>query len=138
MRDEFEKPKDQWSLIPYGTIQYFLVPNALLVHQLDHLELWRLEPLDVGRVRAHTSIFAPEAPDERALRYWAKNLDLLLEVTGTEAFPTMEKIQAALTSGAVPNLVYGRIEPPLVHFHSALADALAEYREDATREDPVA
>jgi phenylpropionate dioxygenase-like ring-hydroxylating dioxygenase large terminal subunit len=128
VHDEFTKPKEDWSLLPYGTIQYFLVPNALVVYQLDHIEVWRLEPLDVGRVRTHTSIFAPEPPDERALRYWTKNLDLLLEVTGTEDFPTMERIQAALASGAVPNVVYGRIEPPLVHFHTALAEALATTR----------
>lgn len=125
VREELDKPKDEWSLIPYGTIQYFLVPNALVVHQLDHVEVWRLEPLGVGRVRTHTSIFAPQPPDERAMRYWTKNLDLLLQVTGTEDFPTMERIQAALASGAVPELVYGRIEPPLIHFHSALNEALA-------------
>ena len=123
--DEVSKPKEDWSLIPYGTIQYFLVPNALVVYQLDHVEVWRLEPLDVGRVRTHTSIFAPEPPTERSLRYWTKNLDLLLQVTGTEDFPTMEKIFATLRSGALPELVYGRIEPPLVHFHSALDEALA-------------
>jgi nitrite reductase/ring-hydroxylating ferredoxin subunit len=123
--DELAKPKEDWSLIPYGTIQYFLVPNALLVHQLDHVELWRIEPLDVGRVRTHTSIFAPAPPTDSTLRYWTKNLDLLLQVTGTEDFPTMEKIYATLKSGALPELVYGRIEPPLVHFHSALNEALA-------------
>jgi phenylpropionate dioxygenase-like ring-hydroxylating dioxygenase large terminal subunit len=123
--DELAKPEDEWSLLPYGTIQYFLVPNALVVHQLDHVEVWRLEPLDVGRVRTHTSIFAPEPPDERALKYWTRNLDLLLQVTGTEDFPTMERIQAALSSGAVPEVVYGRIEPPLIHFHRAVDEALA-------------
>lgn len=131
VRDEFTKPKEEWSLIPYGTIQYFLVPNALVVHQLDHIELWRLEPLGVGRVRTHTSIFAPEPPSEKALRYWTKNLDLLLQVTGTEDFPTMERIHSALASGAVPEVVYGRIEPPLIHFHSALNDALAEAEANA-------
>jgi phenylpropionate dioxygenase-like ring-hydroxylating dioxygenase large terminal subunit len=123
--DEVAKPKEQWSLLPYGTIQYFLVPNALVVYQLDHVEVWRVEPLDVGRVRTHTSIFAPSPPDERAVRYWTKNLDLLLQVTGTEDFPTMERIYAALASGAVPELVYGRIEPPLIHLHTALNEALA-------------
>jgi phenylpropionate dioxygenase-like ring-hydroxylating dioxygenase large terminal subunit len=123
--DELVKPKEEWSLIPYGTIQYFVVPNALVVHQLDHVELWRLEPLDVGRVRTHTSIFAPTPPTESAQRYWTKNLDLLLQVTGSEDFPTMERIYATLKSGALPELVYGRIEPPLVHFHSALNEALA-------------
>ena len=123
--DELAKPKAEWTLLPYGTIQYFLVPNALVVHQLDHVEVWRIEPLGVGRVRTHTSIFAPQPPDDRALRYWTRNLDLLLQVTGTEDFPTMEKIHAALASGAAPEVVYGRIEPPLVHLHTALHDALA-------------
>jgi len=35
--DEVAKPKEEWSLLPYGTIQYFLVPNALLVHQLGSI-----------------------------------------------------------------------------------------------------
>jgi hypothetical protein len=123
--DEVAKPKEEWSLLPYGTIQYFLVPNALVVHQLDHVELWRVEPLDVGRVRATTSIFAPQPPTESALRYWTKNLDLLLQVTGTEDFPTMERIYATLRSGALPELVYGRIEPPLVHLHTTFNELLA-------------
>lgn len=123
--EEMDKPEADRSLLPYGTIQYFLVPNALVVYQLDHLEVWRLEPLSVGRVRTHTSIFAPEPPTEKALRYWTKNLDLLLQVTGTEDFPVMEKIYAALASGAVPEVVYGRIEPPLIYLHTVLNEALA-------------
>ena len=118
--EEFEKPKDEWSLLPYGTIQYFLVPNALVVHQLDHIELWRLEPLDVGHVRVHTSLFSPTPPTGSAARYWSKNLDLLLRVTGTEDFPTMERIFDTLRSGALPEVDYGRIEPPLVHLHSTI------------------
>lgn len=123
--DELTKPKDEWSLLPYGTIQYLLVPNALVVHQLDHVELWRVEPLDVDRVRAVTSLFAPEPPTESARRHWRKNLDLLLDVTGTEDFPMMERIHATLRSGALPEVVYGRNEPPLVHFHTAVNELLA-------------
>ena len=37
----------------------------------------------------------------------------------------MEQIYATLRSGALPELVYGRIEPPLVHLHSTLNDLLA-------------
>jgi hypothetical protein len=36
----------------------------------------------------------------------------------------MEKIQAALDSGAVPELVYGRNEPALVYFHRSIDAAL--------------
>ncbi len=119
--DELEKPREDWSLIPYGTIQYFLVPNALVVHQLDHIEVWRFEPIDVRTTKATTSIYAPTPPhSEKARKYFVKNLDLLLQVTGTEDFPTMEQIQSNLDSGALPELVYGRNEPPLIHFHTEL------------------
>jgi hypothetical protein len=47
-------------------------------------------------------------------------------VTGTEDFPTMEKIWATLASGALPELVYGRIEPPLVHLHETMDRLLIE------------
>ena len=101
-------------------------PNALLVHQIDHIELWRIEPVDVRTSRLTTSIFAPTEPaTEKARNYWIKNLDLLLQVTGTEDFPLMEQIQANLDSGALPEVVYGRNEPPLIHFHRAVNAALA-------------
>jgi len=58
-------------------------------------------------------------------RYWTKNLDLLLQVTGTEDFPTMERIYATLRSGALPEVVYGRIERPLVHLHSTLNELIS-------------
>lgn len=125
--DELAKPRDEWSLLPYGTIQYFLVPNALVVHQLDHVEVWRVEPLTVDTCRTVTSIYAPSEPaTEKARNYFLKNLDLLLAVTGTEDFPLMESIQKSLASGALPEIVYGRNEPPLIHLHQSINQALAE------------
>lgn len=116
-----DKPRDEWRLLPYSTTQYFLVPNGLLVYQLDHVEVWRLTPIDVGTVRVATSLFAPEAPrEDKARRYWTRNLDLLLKVTETEDFPLMERIQANLESGALPEVVYGRIEPALAHMHASI------------------
>ncbi|HEX2887676.1 aromatic ring-hydroxylating dioxygenase subunit alpha [Vineibacter terrae] len=121
-----DKPRSEWTLLPYSTTQYFLVPNGLLVYQLDHIEVWRLTPIDVGSVQVATSIFAPEAPkDEKTLRHWTKNLDVLLKVTESEDFPQMERIQKNLESGALPEVVYGRIEPALVHMHRAINEALA-------------
>jgi phenylpropionate dioxygenase-like ring-hydroxylating dioxygenase large terminal subunit len=121
-----DKPKSEWTLLPYSTTQYFLVPNALITYQLDHIEVWRLMPIDVGTVQVATSVFAPEAPkDENALRHWTKNLDILLKVTESEDFPQMERIQKNLESGALPELVYGRLEPALVHLHRSINEALA-------------
>jgi phenylpropionate dioxygenase-like ring-hydroxylating dioxygenase large terminal subunit len=124
-----EKPREEWELLPYSTTQYFLVPNALLVYQLDHIEVWRLTPVDAGTVRVATSLFAPEPPrDDKALAHWTRNLDLLLQVTETEDFPQMERIQKNLESGALPELVYGRIEPSLVHLHQSINALLAAAR----------
>lgn len=126
--DEFEKASENdWSLIPHATIQYFLLPNALVVHQLDHIEVWRVEPIAVDRTRVFTSLYAPEPPaNEKAVGYWRKNLDLLLQVTGTEDFPTMEAIHGNLASGMVPDVVYGRLEGGLVNLHASIERLLGE------------
>ncbi|MCU1500886.1 MAG: hypothetical protein JWM12_240 [Ilumatobacteraceae bacterium] len=127
--NEFAKPEAEQSLLPYGTVQYFLLPNAMLCHQVDHLELWRFEPIDVRHTRVSTTVLADVGPlSERTERYLCKNLDLLLKVTGTEDFPLMEQIQRNLDSGALPEVVYGRIEPSLVHFHESIDAALAAGR----------
>ena len=129
---EFDKPEAERSLIPYGTIQYFIVPNLLLVHQIDHLEVWRLEPMAVDRTRATVSVYAPTSaspnqPDEhKPDDYYVKNLTLLLDVTDAEDFALMSRIQVALSSGAIPQLVYGRIEPPLIALHAAINQMLRD------------
>jgi phenylpropionate dioxygenase-like ring-hydroxylating dioxygenase large terminal subunit len=125
--DETSKPKDQWSLLPYGTIQYFLVPSGLVVHQIDHVETWRVEPIDVRTSRLVTAVYGPRAlATDRARDHWLRNLDLLLDVTGTEDFPLMEAIQANLDTGVLPAVIYGRNEPPLIHYHRSVEQALAE------------
>ena len=105
-------------------MQFFLVPNAMLCHQIDHFELWRVEPIDVRTTRVTTTVLTRSGPvSESAERYLRKNLDVLLDVTGREDFPLMERIQVALESGALPSIVYGQIEPALIHFHAGI-DAL--------------
>jgi phenylpropionate dioxygenase-like ring-hydroxylating dioxygenase large terminal subunit len=124
---EFEKPDEsERRMLPHGTTQYLLMPNAVLCHQIDHIELWRVTPLAVDRTRVSTSIFAPSEPkSERERGYWIKNLDVLLGVTNSEDFPLMARIQQNLMSGAAPDVVYGKMEPALVHFHASVDAALA-------------
>ena len=126
---EFTKEnEDEWSLLPYGTIQYLLQPNAILTHQMDHLELWRLAPLAADRTVVVTSVFGPgPAPlSEKAHRYFVKNLDILLGVTNSEDFPAQCRIHQNLSSGGMPEVVYGKMEPALVHYHTALNKLLAD------------
>lgn len=122
-----DKPAAERRILPHATIEYFLLPNAVLTHQLDHVELWRAMPLGVDRTLVSTSLYAPEAPrTEGAARHWRKNLDLLLQVTETEDFPMMVEIQRGMAAGAVKELVYGKLEPALVHFHRSLQRLLGE------------
>ncbi len=129
---EFEKPDEsERRMLPHGTTQYLLLPNAVLCHQIDHIELWRVTPLAVDRTRVTTSIFAPRAPrSEKERNYWVRNLDVLLGVTNSEDFPLMARIQQNLMSGAAPDVVYGKMEPALAHFHASVDAALAH---DAAR-----
>ena len=126
--DEFAKAsEDDWDLLPHGTIQYLLVPNAILTHQIDHVELWRLVPLAVDRTLVVTSVYGPGRDlSDKARKYFVKNLDVLLGVTDTEDFPLQERVQRNLSSGALPDLVYGKMEPALVHYHSAINKLLAD------------
>ena len=50
---------------------------------------------------------------------------MLLAVTGQEDFTLMAEIQQSMASGGLNEVVYGRIEPPLIHFHTQIDLALA-------------
>ncbi len=122
-----EKAPQDRRLLPHTTIEYFLLPNALLTHQLDHVELWRVTPITVDRCLVSTSLYAPEPPlTDNVKRHWKKNLDMLLQVTETEDFPMMLNIQAGLASGAVKEVIYGKIEPALSFYHKSLNQLLAQ------------
>jgi hypothetical protein len=89
-----------------------------------------LVPVAVDRTVAVTSIFAPAPPaSERSRQYFVKNLDVLLGVTNTEDFPAQERVQRNLASGALPEVVYGKMEPALVHYHTAIHKLLADHGE---------
>ncbi len=125
--DQLTRPRDEWSLLARSTAQYFLVPGALVVHQIDHIEGWRLQPVDVRTTETIVSIDAPTEPHSDSSRnYVVKNLELLLDVTSNEDFVMMAKIQRHLDSGLMPHVVYGRNEAPLVHLHQSINRALAD------------
>ena len=81
-------------------------------------------PLAPDRTLLRTSVYSP--PDAtRHARYYVKNLDVLLGVTNTEDFPMQELVQRNLASGAMPELVYGKMEPALLSYHTAINERLA-------------
>jgi nitrite reductase/ring-hydroxylating ferredoxin subunit len=114
---------------------YTIFPNTMLVHQADHVEVWRMFP-QRGRVDLCTvslSLYVPEPPTtDSARRHWQANVDLALKAVDDEDFRLGEGIQLGFASGAQDHLTYGRNEPALIHFHRSLMQAL-----DADRRAPV-
>ncbi|HYV57095.1 MAG TPA: SRPBCC family protein [Candidatus Nitrosopolaris sp.] len=105
---------------------YTLFPNVVLVHQADHVELWRMFP---GRTpddcAVHLSLYVPEpATSEKSRRYWAANLQLAIDAVDHEDFRLGEGIQRGFRSGAQEHVTFGRNEPALIHFHRNLRRVL--------------
>lgn len=117
-------PRDRRRLLPHATILWFLVPNTVLLHQQDHIQLYQSRP---GRTpdEAHLTVtlYVP-ARSERSDAYWQKNFDLLVTVTDTEDFATAAGIQRGYRTRAQDHVVFGRNEPALQHFHRSVDELL--------------
>jgi phenylpropionate dioxygenase-like ring-hydroxylating dioxygenase large terminal subunit len=121
-----DKPEEDWDVLPYTALVYCLFPNTILVYQADHIEVFRVFPGDTpGESRAVLSFLTPDKPEtEKSVKYWRKNLELLIATVQGEDFPAGETIQAGLSSGAQDHFVWGRFEHALAHFHGGLKDLL--------------
>jgi len=95
--------------------------------QGDHVELARIfsNAGCVDRATMELALYVPRAPsteEERA--HWDKNMQLVLDVVTGEDFPAGRTIQIGLTSGAQTQVVYGRNEPAMIHYHQSMRAAL--------------
>lgn len=127
---EFEKPAaEQTQVLPYTTTEYLLAPNVLLTHQVDHIQFWRVYPLDgAQRCRIELNLFWPMPMDEEAWRKARLNVDLVWQVSTEEDFPQSVSIHQNLVDGSVPELIFGRNEPGLIHYHENIARAIGSDR----------
>lgn len=123
---ELAKDPAEQRFLRHGTIQYMIPPNALLSHQVDHVQFWQIYPVgrDPGRCRVELRLYWPAPIDEEGRRKAEFNLDVLWKVTTTEDFPQSDRIHANLASGAIRELVFGRNEPALIHYHKQIARAV--------------
>ncbi len=124
---EWAKDEEERRFIRHGTIQYLIPPNIVLTHQVDHIQLWQMYPVagDPERCRASLSLYWPAPIDDAAQKKCQFNLDVLWQVTNEEDFPQSINIHRNLASGAIPELVFGRNEPSLIHYHEQIAKAIA-------------
>lgn len=129
-----ETPEAEWDLMWNSTIVYSMFANTVFSPQGDHMEIYRIFPVDgrVDRAVMETSLYIPkpvETEDEK--RHWDANLDLALEVITGEDFVAGRSMQLGFSSGAQTHAVYGRNEPGMIHYHQSLRRALDLPVEDA-------
>ncbi|MGF1598904.1 MAG: aromatic ring-hydroxylating dioxygenase subunit alpha [Acidimicrobiales bacterium] len=116
-----DQPRDEWDLLPAATLVYHMVPNTVVIQQVDHLEVYQIFPDGPNRCTGVVSLYAPEEPTtDKARDYWKKNFDLLMQVTETEDFVMCEQMQRAFAAGAQEYIQFGRNEPALTHYHRTL------------------
>lgn len=114
-----------WNVLANILPIYRLMPNSIIVFQSDHLETWRVLPIDVDRTLVEFALYIPEPPaTDKARVYWQKNYDLAIRTVLDEDFALGEKMQRGFMSGLQAEVVYGRNEPALIHFHQRLRTLL--------------
>jgi phenylpropionate dioxygenase-like ring-hydroxylating dioxygenase large terminal subunit len=123
-----ERPESEWELKPYGSIVYILFPTAVInLPMSGHAELWQMypEPGNPHRSRVTVRFYIPREPatdEDRA--FWDANVRFTHKVVFEEDFGQQQDIHRSLRTGLMPEIVYGRNEPALIHFHSEMERAL--------------
>ena len=120
-----EVPEAERNFRPHVIAVYQLFPNTIVIWQVDHIEIWRAFPGrdDPGQCDVEMTIYKPEQT-ERSDAYWEKNRSIAIRTVMEEDFPLGERMQIGFESGATEEVIYGRNEPSLVHFHTSLRSAL--------------
>jgi len=118
-------PDEERNLRPHIIAIYQLFPNSIVIWQVDHIEVWRAFPHrdDPGSCDVEFSLYRP-ADSDRPEKHWAKNRDIAIRTVLDEDFPLGERMQIGFESGATHEVIYGRNEPSLVHFHRSIRGAL--------------
>jgi phenylpropionate dioxygenase-like ring-hydroxylating dioxygenase large terminal subunit len=124
-----ERPETEWELRPYASIVYLLFPSAVLnLPMSGHAELWEMypEPDDPHRTAVSVKFYVPrERAGEEDRPFWDANIAFTHKVVFEEDFPQQQDIHRSLRSGLMPEVVYGRNEPALIHHHTGVERALA-------------
>lgn len=101
---------------------YVLFPATVLVWQNDHWELWTSfpDPLDSSRSIARARLLAPTAESvETGRDLWDKNWRILMDTVENEDWRAAAMMQQGIAA-APAELVFGRNEPALQHYHGVI------------------
>ena len=128
-----ERPESDWRLRPYASVVYLLFPSTVInLPMSGHAELWQCypEPEDPHRTRVTVRFYVPAGGDEE---FWRTNVKFTERVVFREDFDQQQDIHRSLRTGLMPEVVYGRNEPMLIHQHEQIELALAAARLAAPR-----
>jgi phenylpropionate dioxygenase-like ring-hydroxylating dioxygenase large terminal subunit len=132
--------ESEWTLRGSGNLVYWLFPNTILnLPAPGHVELWQFYPAenDAGRTRVHVRFYTPGEPaSDNQRAFWDRMVDYTMSFVD-EDFVQQSTIFANLRSGILPELIFGRNEPALVHYHHALDHALDAATGARGGSDPV-
>ena len=95
--------------------------------QSGHAELWTLSPVDDRPDHCFVSVrfyAAPSAPRDDA--FWNRLIEFTTNVVYTEDFAQQTQIQRNVATGLLDEVVFGRNEPAMIHFHEQLDARLGE------------
>lgn len=121
------QPEDTWDFPLHSALVYMLFPNAGLIMQRDHVELWRSYPVadKPDECIVQMDYYIPElAETQSAKDHWERNMDLAINTVIKEDIPGVEGIQVGLSSGALSHSTFGRCEPALIHFQREIAKSI--------------
>ena len=118
-------PEKDWDLLAHNTVVYVLFPNTALIVQVDHVETWRIFPVEgkVDECVMELAFFVPNPIDsDSARRHWQRNMDLTIRTVCDEDFPTAEGMQRNFALGTPMHALIGRNEPALAHFERTVTE----------------
>jgi phenylpropionate dioxygenase-like ring-hydroxylating dioxygenase large terminal subunit len=137
-----ERPESGWELRPFASIVYILFPNVVInLPMTGHAELWEMypEPEDPHRTSVSVKFYVPHEPSsEQERSFWEANVRFTHRVVFEEDFGQQQDIHRSLRSGLMPEVVYGRNEPALIHHHEEVERALALAADRTATRTPLA
>ncbi len=127
-----ERDESEWDLRANASIVYLLFPSVVInLPMSGHAELWEMypEPDDPHRTRVTVKFYTPGEPrtdEERA--FFETNVRFTEGVVFKEDFDQQQDIHRSLRTGLMPEVIYGRNEPMLIHHHEQIELALTTAR----------
>jgi phenylpropionate dioxygenase-like ring-hydroxylating dioxygenase large terminal subunit len=124
-----ERDEAEWDLRHHASVVYLLFPSVVLnLPMSGHAELWEMYPEaeDPHRTRVTVRFYTPGAvasEDERA--FFDANVRFTHRVVFEEDFGQQQDIHRSLRTGLMPEVIYGRNEPVLIHHHRRIEAALS-------------